>query len=70
MQWTVDLLTSFDLITFVGEREEAETMISNGWMPVWEPGAKAGEVTLPNYSDYFILVRNSKPLEEVNTNGN
>ncbi|WP_029265769.1 hypothetical protein [Virgibacillus alimentarius] len=60
MQCTFDLLTSFDQITFVGEREEAEMMKSSGWMPVWEPSAKAGEVKLPNYSDYFILVRNSQ----------
>lgn len=60
MQWTVDLLTSFDQITFVAEREEAEMMMSNGWTPVWAPGTKAGEITLPNYSDYFILVRCSQ----------
>ncbi len=60
MQQTIDLGKSFNQITFVGEREEAEMMISKGWIPIWEPGLKAGDVTLPNYSDYFILVRDSQ----------
>ncbi|WP_068672317.1 hypothetical protein [Oceanobacillus sp. Castelsardo] len=60
-QFTVDLGKSFNLITFVGEREEAEMMISKGWTPVWAPGTKAGEMDLPHYSDYFILVWDNHP---------
>ncbi|MDQ0176035.1 hypothetical protein [Bacillus chungangensis] len=55
-QLTVNLEKSFDKLTFVQEREQAERLIEKGWQPVWEPNAKAGDFELPNYSDYFILV--------------
>lgn len=58
-QFTVDLGKPFNLITFVGEREEAEMMISKGWTPVWEPNLKIGNLKIqaPNVSDYFVLVK-------------
>lgn len=60
MNFSIDLGRPFDQISFVGEREEAERMVAKGWTPVWEPNAKAGKFNLPNYSDYFILVWNSR----------
>lgn len=59
MQWTVDFGKPFDQITFVGEREEVEKLLSEGWSPAWEPNMKIKDLSLPNYSDYLILVRNS-----------
>lgn len=56
MQWTINFGEPFDQIKFVGEREEVEKLISEGWTPVWEPNMKIKDLSLPNYSDYFILV--------------
>lgn len=65
MDFSIDLMKSFDRISFVGEREDAEKMITNGWTPVWEPGLKTNDIRYPNYSDYFILVRNTTSTIEL-----
>lgn len=60
MQLNIDLGRPFDRIAFVGERDEAERMIHEGWTPVWEPKLKSKKVKFPNYSSYFILVCDSQ----------
>lgn len=59
-QLSIELGKSFDQLTFVREREKAERLVEKGWQPVWEPKAKAGEFELPNYSNYFILVLDTR----------